>query len=148
MELIIIGTNPPCPRCDKTYLMAEEIVKESGAECIIRQLELNTEEAKAIADSLGHHIGTTREITELTGETVDRKLFADAVLRASERTGEDPRPADLWIPDFDKALDNVVKAAEKVGYYVTPVILKDGELVWHGSVPAEEDLKRWIKGNI
>lgn len=144
MELLIIGTDPPCPRCDRTAMMAEQIIKDSGADCTIRMLDLYSEEAVHIAEANGRKIGTTNEISGASGVMVDRKAFAEAVLKASEGKDENCRPGELWSPAFDEALDAVSKAAEHFGYYMTPVILIGGELLWHGSVPPEEELRKWI----
>lgn len=144
MELVIIGTSPPCPRCDRTLMMAEEIIRKSGADCSVRQIDYKTEEAEQVALLSGRKIGTTREVSEASGVMVDRKAFADAVLTASEGKDDNCRPAELWSPAFDKALENVVRAADKVNYYVTPVLVRDGKVLWHGSVPDEDDLRNWI----
>ena len=144
MELLIIGTDPPCPRCDRTEMMAARIIKDCGTDCTIRMLDLYSEEAGRIAEAMGRMIGTTNEISKASGVAVDRKAFAVAVLKASEGKDDNCRPGELWSPAFDEALDAVSKAAEQVNYYMTPVILVDGELLWHGSVPPEEELRKWI----
>lgn len=144
MEILIIGTSPPCPRCDKTFMMAEDIVADLGKGYSVRQIDLKSEEASAIAAADGRQIGTTNEVSEASGEQIDRKAFAAAVLKAAESTDENCRPAELWSPDFDKSLENVARAADRAGFYMTPVVVIDGKVLWHGSVPAEDDLRKWI----
>lgn len=144
MEILVIGTNPPCPRCDRTLMMAEKIIQESGTDLSVRQIDYKSEEAEHIASGTGRKIGTTREVSDVTGVEADRRAFADAVLKAAEGKDDNCRPAELWSPAFDKALENVVLAADSAGYYVTPVIVMAGKILWHGSVPDEDDLREWL----
>lgn len=144
MEILIIGTNPPCPRCDKTLMMAEEIIKDLGTACSVRHIDYKSEEAVRIASADGRKTGTTKEVSEASGETVDRKAFAEAVLKMADGKDNNCRPAELWSPAFDKALENVAKAADKVNFYMTPVIVIGGKVLWHGSVPDETDLRKRI----
>jgi len=54
------------------------------------------------------------------------------------------RAADSWSVELDRILAPCERAAEDAGYLMTPVLVVDGKVVHHGSVPAQQDVKEWL----
>jgi len=52
--------------------------------------------------------------------------------------------ARLWSPEMDEALRPCQEKADSLGILMTPVLIVDGEVKHHGSVPPLEQLRPWL----
>ena len=52
-EIWVIGTDPPCPRCDRLGQMAHEVANDLNLRVMIRHLAYTDDEARQCAGSLG-----------------------------------------------------------------------------------------------
>ena len=57
--------------------------------------------------------------------------------------GPDAPAADTWTPALDAMLEPCRAAAASVGYLMTPVVVVDGDVRHHGSVPSLRQLEAW-----
>ncbi len=143
MDVFVIGTDPPCPRCDLLGRMVEE-KQRSGIRLNIRHIAYDTPEAAEIAETYGKRMGTAREVAEAAGVEIDWRAVYAEMDRAAKAAGPGASPADAWTPALDALLAPCEKAADEVGYLMTPVLIVDGLIRHHGSVPPEDVLSGWF----
>lgn len=146
-EVWIIGVDPPCPRCDLTKQRAERLARELGGVATLRDLVFNSSEARAFAQSIGKELGTAKHVAEKAGLAMDWERVSAVVRNPPTRPSdwEDlTGPAKRWSPEMDEALRPCQERADAVGILMTPVLVIDGEVKQHGSVPSIEDLRFWL----
>lgn len=126
MEIIIIGTEPPCPRCRETYERVKTVAKEISSPASIRKIVYSCAEAQRFGK-----VGTGHEIVEWAGLKVDweevRKLAS----------GE-------WTQALDDLLMPLADEAKRQGWIMTPVVVIDGIVVHFGHVPEMDNVRTWL----
>lgn len=146
-EVWIIGVDPPCPRCDLLRQRAERLAKELGTVVRIKNLVYSDPESRAFAASIGKETGTAKDVALKAGVEIDRNRLA-AVYKNPPSQPEDidiiDGPAKNWSPEFDEALRPCQEKAESVGLLMTPILVVQGEVKHHGSVPSIEQLRSWL----
>lgn len=146
-EIMIIGVDPPCPRCDLLRQRVERLSQEMGLAASIRNLVYNDADARRFGESLGKKLGTAKHVVDMTGIDMDWQKVRSAVTAPPSRP-EDyaviDGPAKRWSPEMDEALFPCQEKAESVGMLMTPLLVIDGELRHHGSVPDLEQLRLWL----
>ena len=146
-EVWIIGVDPPCPRCDLTSQRAERLVKEIGSSVKVRNLVYSDLEAREFAKSIGKELGTAKDVARKAGVKIETTHLS-AIYKNPPSKPEDidiiDGPARRWSPEFDEALRPCQERAESVGLLMTPIVIVDGEVKHHGSVPTVEQLRSWI----
>jgi thiol-disulfide isomerase/thioredoxin len=70
-EIWVIGTDPPCLRCDYLAQMAHELVNELNLPIIIRHLAYTDDEARQFARSFGLELGTAKDVAKKAGIEID-----------------------------------------------------------------------------
>lgn len=150
MEIIIIGTNPPCPRCDLVSLRVEETVEENALGSLVEITHLAYSEAEAIkiGEKLGRKLGTAKHVAAEGGLEFDKEAFncwTEERINAVEVIN---RPADIWNQALDDLLAKYQAMAESVSYLMTPILIVNGEVKHHGSVPARDRILQWIKESL
>ena len=58
--------------------------------------------------------------------------------------GELSRPAEMWTPALDAFLEPCRAAADRAGFLMTPILVLNGEVKHHGSVPTVEQIRDWL----
>ena len=146
-EVLIIGVDPPCPRCDLTRQRVERVLKELDAPLNIRHMIYSDPDAREFAKSLGKETGTAKHVAEKAGISVDWDHVHAVV------TNPPSRPVDFdeiggiarqWSPEMDEALRPCQEKADSLGILMTPILIVDGEVKHHGSVPLLEQLRSWL----
>ena len=126
MEVIIIGTDPPCPRCRETYERARKAVQEIDSTICIRKIVYSSEEAQRFGK-----VGTAHEVAQWAGIKIDWSKVQE---RAS---GE-------WTQELDDLLMPLKEKAEQENWIMTPVVIVDSEIVHFGQVPEVNEIRSWI----
>lgn len=122
MEIIIIGTEPPCPRCRETYERVRTVAKEIAFQPLIRKIVYSSEEAQHFGK-----VGTAHEVAEWSGIQINWDRVRELA------SGE-------WTPELDQLLMPLTKKAKGEGWIMTPVVVIDGRVVHFGEVPGMDDL--------
>lgn len=145
-EVLIIGVDPPCPRCDLVHKWADELSEEWNEQVSVKFLPYTQPEAQAFGLKLGVRVGTAKDVSRASGLEMDFALWNRVLAnRLIELEDEPARPADLWVPELDAILEPFRSAALSAGWLMTPVIAVDGDLKYQGAVPKREQLKQWIE---
>ena len=146
-EILIIGVDPPCPRCDLTRQRVERLVDEMNLSIKVRHLVYNDTEASEFAKSIGKELGTAKHVAHKAGI----KMGIDKV--QLEMQDESALPEDFdkidgtarrWSVEMDEKLRPFQMKAESVGMLMTPILIVNGEVRHHGSVPSIEKIKSWL----
>jgi hypothetical protein len=146
-EVLIIGVDPPCPRCDLTKQRVERLSKEMGLSLTIRNLIYSDSEAREFAKSLGKELGTAKHVAEKAGIEMDWGKVRGAVKNPPSKPEDFDKiegPATRWSPEMDEALYPCQKKAESFGMLMTPILIIQGEVKHQGSVPSLEQLRSWL----
>jgi hypothetical protein len=146
-EIWIIGVYPPCPRCDLTRQRIKRLIKETKRSITLKELAYNDSEAIEFAASIGKETGTARDVIQRTGIVIDRSRLATV----RENPPTPPEDIDLvdgqarsWSPEFDEVLRPCQEKAESMGLLMTPIVVVDGIVKYHGGVPSIEQIRSWI----
>ena len=127
MEIVVIGTDPPCPRCKETYERAKRVCQEIGRGISIRKIVYTSAEAQRLG-----RLGTAHEIAQWA----EIKMDWDKVRELA--SGE-------WTHELDDLLMPLKENAEQENWIMTPVIVIDGEIVHFGYVPDLNKIRRMLK---
>jgi hypothetical protein len=147
MEIMMIGTEPPCPRCDILDIWVNEILVEKDLASVVNVVHLVYDSPAAIAfgEKLGLKIGKAKHIAAAAGLAYDQTVVDAWKEKRQTEIGDYRRPADLWNEDFDRLFSQYQDAAESVSFLMTPVFVIDGVLKHHSSVPSKRELREWIE---
>ena len=147
IEVIVIGTEPPCPRCDLLNRHVRNVL--SGAEGNISHVHLpfDSPEAQDLGRKFGRKVGTAKQVAEAAGINMNWQAVYEIIEHQKTIFREACAPADLWSPELDSALEPCQRVADSVGYLMTPVLIVKGEVKHHGSVPSLDDVRSWVLGH-
>ncbi len=126
MEILVIGTEPPCVRCRRTFELAREVAQQLATEVEVRHVSLDSEEAKRYGK-----IGTAHDIADLAKMSFDREKIK--------------KLAQVWSRELDNELMPYKGKAEEMGYLMTPVLVVNGQVKAMGFVPDKEKIREWIE---
>ena len=150
-EIWIIGTEPPCPRCDYLTRMVKDIVTTAGVPATVRHLAYTCDEARQFAASLGLKPGTAKDVARIAAVDVDWNRIHALIDGPDEKTSADcessccPTAATKWSPALDEALRPCEQIAHKSGILMTPALVLGGRLFHQGSVPDRRRVNAWIQ---
>jgi hypothetical protein len=150
-EIWIIGTEPPCPRCDYLTRMVKDIVTTAGVPATVRHLSYTSDEARQFAASLGLQPGTAKDVARVAAVDVDWNRIHALIDGPDEQNTADcgssccPTAATKWSPALDEALRPCEQIARKAGILMTPALVLGGRLFHQGSVPDRRMVNGWIR---
>jgi hypothetical protein len=127
MEIIIVGADPPCPRCREAYERIKRVVRELNLEISLKKIAYTSKEAQRLGK-----VGTGHDVAEWAGIKMDWDRIHELAV------GE-------WTHELDALLMPLKEKAEQENWIMTPVIVLDGELVHCGYVPGLDDIRRMLK---
>jgi hypothetical protein len=131
VEVIVIGTDPPCVRCSLAAQRVHEQAREAGIEVQVRKLDCRSPEAQVLAEQFGRGVGTGKDVASKGSIAVDW----DQVYKLLKQE---------WSPDLDRALRSCQDQADRLNMWMTPVLIINGRLRHHGSVPAADQIRSWL----
>ena len=144
IDVLIIGTNPPCPRCDLLALRAHEVAEALEQPVEIRHAFFDSAEAAAVGQAANRRVGTPKHVSAEVGITVDWDHRDELVEERRRVVGAEARAAQTWTPALDALLDPCREAAESVGFFMTPILVVNGTVKHHGNVPTTEQIREWL----
>lgn len=146
-QIIVIGTDPACPRCQllKNIIKSKVHEMELAAEFI--PLVYTSQEAETIAQSQGLQPGTAKAVAEALGVSVDSEAFTKLVenFKPDLENPYFPYNDCRWSVEMDELLKPLENRAIEAGIMMTPVLVIDGMIKHQGSVPKMSDLVGWLK---
>jgi hypothetical protein len=143
MEIVVIGTEPPCIRCHTTFKRAEEVTRQFPQKIEVKKVAIHTKEAEKYGKvEGGHTIGEVGQVKP-DFEKMKRLLGELDVLKADEVKNEGL--IDAKLKDLEKVLAPVKVKAKELGFLMTPVLAINGRVKSMDYVPSKEEIKAWIE---
>src|SRR5450759_1793226 len=105
VDVLIIGTNPPCPRCDLLALRVHEAAEALEEPIETRHASFDSAEAAAEGQAATRRVGTPKHVSEETGIPIDWDQVDRLVGERRREVGPEARAAQTWTPALDALLD-------------------------------------------
>ncbi len=120
MSVIIIGVEPPCPRCERLETLARDALRDWVQRLKSQKISYDSDEAQQLG-----RVGTAHDIADWSDMQMDWGRIRDIV-------------ADGWSHELDDFLMPCKVKADELGWLMTPVLVIDDEIVFSGFVPEPE----------
>lgn len=144
IEVLIIGTNPPCPRCDLLAIRVHEAADAYEQPIEMRHAFFDSAEASAVGLAANRRVGTPKHVSAETGIQVDWDQVNQLVGERRRVVGPEARAAQTWTPALDAQFEPCRRASEAAGFLMTPILVVNGTVKHHGSVPTVEQISEWL----
>jgi hypothetical protein len=143
-RIIIIGTEPPCPRCKLMTKIVTDKVKELGINVVINHAVYTDPESGAFAGQLGLEPGTASSVAKKMNVVIDnsRKIIPD--FDSEFNTEYEDYFFTNWSYELDEHLRIYETNAKELGILMTPSLIINGELKHSGSVPRLSQIEAWL----
>jgi len=145
-KIVIIGTDPPCPRCSLLTNAVKEKVKEFGINAEVRHAAYTDDEAKIFAKSIGLEAGTAKDVAKKLGVSIDME-------KISKLARNDKLEANLeyklynknsWSFELDEFLRPFERKAKEAGILMTPILIINNKVKHNASVPRLREIEKWL----
>lgn len=145
-SIIVIGTKPPCPRCQLLDNIIAAKVKEIGLSASLKHLCYTSDEAKAIAEKFGLKPGTAKNVSEIIHIPININAFSDLAKNYKPDINSDYYPYNncKWSAGMDEILRPYEATAREAGIMMTPVLVINGVIKHQGSVPPLSKIEQWL----
>ena len=121
LSVKVIGTDPPCPRCHRTYELVGELAEELGIDVELEKLVVGTVEA------------------ERYGRCVSLRQFAELVSEPMPDISDELARGDA--EGLDRKAKTLLERHPDSGLVLSPAVVINDELKFFGQVPQKEDLQ-------
>ncbi|MFO8010167.1 MAG: hypothetical protein R6U89_05065 [Dehalococcoidia bacterium] len=142
-EILVIGTDPPCPRCALVTRRVKSVLEKMGLDIPVKHLSYEDPQALVFAQSLGKKLGTAKEVAGESSISFNWDVVTEIVTKqwiaAAESLGcalEEVPPAGRWTPELDEALRPFEEEAKRLDFLMTPVLAVNGVVMHQGNVPS------------
>lgn len=144
--IIIIGVDPPCPRCKLLGNLIDAKVIEMEINADVKHWVYTDTEAKEFAQTIGLTTGTAKNVAIALNEVIDSNRLSEIINnKALAMNTEFGKHNDCnWSPDLDELLRPFQLRAKESGILMTPVLIINGEVKHQGSVPALSKINEWL----
>ena len=143
MEIVIIGTEPPCIRCHTTFKRAKEVAQQFSEDIEVKKAAIHTEEADKYGKvEAGHGIGEAGKIKPDI-EKMGKLMRELEELKADEEKNESL--IDAKLKELEVVLQPIKEKAKELGYLMTPVLAVNGQVKSMDYVPSKEEIRAWIE---
>lgn len=143
MEIVVIGTEPPCIRCHTTYKRAREIAQHFSTNIEVKKVAIHTEEAEKYGKvEAGHGISEAGNIKP-DFERMGKLMRELDELKIDEEKNENL--IDEKLHDLEIVLTPVKEKAKELGYLMTPVLVINDKVKSMDYVPSKEEIEAWIE---
>lgn len=144
--IIVIGTEPPCPRCGLLLSIIEERVKTLKINALVRHFAYDTAEAAEIAERHGLTPGTAKKVAGILGEKIDTSALDNIISKESTLAGHEFHFYNeyRWSPALDEFLRPYELKAPELGIMMTPVLVINGKIMHQGSLPPLRSIDKWL----
>jgi len=145
-KIIIIGTQPPCARCQILTNVVSAKVIELGINAEVKHLSYSDEESKTLARTLGLETGTAKDVAKRIGveiiiEKISGIIRNDLLVENSEY--QDYNNCN-WSFELDEFLKPFENRALESGILMTPVLIINRQIKSSGSIPRIDKIKEWL----
>ena len=143
MEVLVIGPEPPCIRCNTLHMLATEVKEDFPGNVEVRRISAHSEEAGRYGKiEGGHHIAETFNISH------NHKRIESLMKEINELKKDEKKNEELINEKFkaiDKELKPIKEKAREVGILMTPVLVVNGKIKSMDYVPAKGLIRKWVE---
>jgi len=143
-SIIIIGTEPPCPRCKLLTRIVSDKVKEFEINAELHHLAYTDSGAIAFAGQLGLETGTASSVAKKMNVEIDNSRRISPDLNSDFNTEYEDYFATNWSYELDEHLRLYENKAREMGVLMTPTLIINGDLKHSGSVPRFSQIEEWL----
>ena len=143
MEVLVIGPEPPCIRCNTLHRLANEVREDFPGKVEVRRVSAHSEEAGKYGKiEGGHHIADNFNIAH-NHERIE------SLMKEINELKEDAEKNEGLIHEKFKAIDEelrpIKEKAREVGILITPVLIVNGKIKSMDYVPDRGLIRKWIE---
>jgi len=145
-EILIIGTEPPCPRCALLTNVMTKKIEEIGISASVRHIAYTSIEATDYAEKSGLIAGTAKDVARVCNMKLDTQNISAVINGFRPNTDCEFYEYNKykWSKDLDAILRPFEERAKDNGIMMTPVIIINGEIKHQGSVPEMSEISSWL----
>jgi hypothetical protein len=145
-QIVIIGVEPPCPRCKLLGNIIDAKVEELQIKAEVIHLAYTSDEARKLAVGFGLVPGTAKDVSVKIQIPIDSEKVSRARNSTTIHPDYDFRPYNNcnWTFELDEALRHFETRAKEVGIMMTPVLIINGKLKHQGRVPSLDKINEWL----
>jgi hypothetical protein len=143
-SIIIIGTEPPCPRCKLLSKVVSAKVKELKIHAEIRHLVYTDSESKIFAEGLGLETGTANSVAKRLNVEIDNSIKIIPDFDSEYNVEYEDYFFTNWSYELDEHLRFFENMARETGLLMTPSLIINGVLKHSGSVPRFSKIEAWL----
>ena len=145
-NIVIIGTDPKCPRCELIFDVMTKKNVEMGIDANIYHLSYLSDEVKNYAQASGLVFGTAKDVARLAAMEIDNEKITDVIDNfETDVTCEFNQYNNCkWSMELDNLLKPYEEKAKEIGVVMTPVIIINDEIKYQGSVPTISQIDEWL----
>ena len=143
MEVLVIGPEPPCIRCNTLHRLANEVREDLPGKVEVRRVSAHSEEAGKYGKiEGGHHIAETFNIAH-NHERIESLMKEINELKKDEKKNEEL--INEKFKAIDEELSPIKKKAKEVGILMTPVLVVNGKIKSMDYVPDMGLIRKWVE---
>lgn len=145
-QIVIVGVEPPCPRCKLLGNIMDAKVEELQIEAEVIHLAYTSPGAREIATGFGLIPGTAKDVSVKIQIPIDSEKVSRAKTSTMIHSEYDFCAYNNcnWTFELDEALRLFETRAKEVGIMMTPVLIIKGELKHQGSMPSMKMIDKWL----
>lgn len=143
-SIVIIGTEPPCPRCKLLTRVVFDKVKELEIDADIRHLVYTDVQAGEFAGRLGLAPGTASSVAKRMNIEIDNSRKINPDLDSEFNIEYEDYFFTNWSYELDEHLRFYENKAREWGILMTPSLIINGDLKHSGSVPRLSQIEQWL----
>jgi len=143
-SIIIIGTEPPCPRCKLLEKIVTDKVKELGINAVVNHAVYTDTDAIEFAVGVGLVPGTASSVAKKMNLVIDnsKKIVPD--FDSEYNVEYEDYFFTNWSYELDEHLRVYENNAKELGILMTPSLIINGKLKHSGSVPRLSQIEAWL----
>lgn len=145
-KILIIGTEPPCPRCGLLKNVIEKKVKELNLIAEIEHLAYTDKKSNEIANRIGLNAGTAKDVAKKINKEIDKLKLSELLQNKTSIANCEYKDYNEfnWSYELDEFLRPYEISAKNAGILMTPILIINGELKHQGSVPEIQKIINWL----
>jgi hypothetical protein len=151
-KILVIGTDPPCPRCSLLTKLVNIKIDSLGIQNDIEHISYTDSEAIIVAKKYGLTPGTAKNVAHILNEEISIDLetnffstnnllemnLIDSETMHLEKLISEVYNLDICLRKFENnALDSKIM--------MTPVLVINGEIIHQGSIPKLSEIEAFLK---
>ncbi len=143
MEILVIGTEPPCIRCQTAFKRAQEAARQFSQPIEVKKVAIHSPEAEKYGKVEGGH--DIAEAGKIKPDLENMKRIMGELKQLAVDEEKNESLIDDKLKQLEIVLQPVKNKAKELGYLMTPVTVINGQVKSMDYVPAKEEIQAWLE---